>query len=102
MKKKIVSITGLVLLVLALVAMPASAGYNQGGSTCCCHGVHAGSHNCVEYSYGNGQCDEYGYQTAENHCFRNSGDYCLNNGTCTFIGTGYGYGNANPGNCPCI
>ncbi|WP_048150135.1 hypothetical protein [Methanolacinia paynteri] len=102
MKRKIVLIAGLVLLAVALVAMPASAGYNQGGNTGGCHGAHACSQDCAEYSYVNGQCTGNSCHIAENYCLRNSGEYCLNNGTCLLNGTGNCYGNGNSGNCPCI
>ena len=69
MKRKIVLIAGLVLLAVALVAIPASAGYNQGGNTGGCHGAHAYSQDCAQYSYVNGQCTGNSCQIAENYCF---------------------------------
>jgi hypothetical protein len=102
MKRKIILIACLVLLAAAVIAMPASAGFNQGGNSGGCHGVHAGSQNCAENSYGSGQCNGYEYQNTVNNWFRNSEGYCLNNGTCTPAGTGSGSGNGCLGNCPCI
>ena len=99
MKRKIVLIAGLVLLAVALVAIPGRITREE---TPACHGAHAYSQDCAQYSYVNGQCTGNSCQIAENYCFRNSGEYCLNNGTCTLNGTGYGSGNANSGNCPCI
>jgi len=102
MKKKILLIAGLVFLAAAVIAVPASAGYNQGGNTGGCHGGHAGSQNCVGYSYEIGQCTGNTHQIAKNYCLRNSESYCLNNGTCSFFGTGCDSGNGNSGDCPCI
>ncbi|MBP2133217.1 curli biogenesis system outer membrane secretion channel CsgG [Methanomicrobium sp. W14] len=84
MKKYFMLIAVILLIAAAFVAIPASAGYVQGTDYSGCHGQ-ALHQNCEDYSYG--VCDG-------SYCYQNSGNTCLNSGTCSHCG-GHYYRNCN-------